>query len=138
MTWIYDPDQIETNAKDQVRFLVGDVVESEPLVQDEEIYFALSQHKQNIHMAAAMVCDSIAAQFSRLVDSTTGDLMDSYSQRAKAYAERAQRLREEGRHKALVAAKPFAGGIATSDKQQNEQNPNRVKPFFYRGLFGER
>lgn len=137
MSWSYDPDQLQTSPKDQVRFLVGDVVESQPLVQDEEILFALSQNP-NVYMAAAIICDSLASMFSRKVDRQTGDVRDSFSQRAKAYAERAKELRSQGASKALSLAKPLAGGISVSDKERALRNPDRVRPSFARGQFGGR
>lgn len=137
MAWSYEPDKLNESPKDQVRFLVGDVSADEPLVQDEEIDFALSQHK-NVYMAAAMICDSVAAMFSRLVDSRTGDVEDKFSQRAKAFAERAEQLRTEARSRGLVLAMPFAGGVSVSQKKASENNPDRVKPFFVRNQFGGR
>src|SRR5690606_28566866 len=126
--------QLATSPKDQVRFLVGDVVETEPLVQDEEILFALSQNP-NVYYAAALICESIASMFSRKVDRQTGDVRASYSQRAKAYAERAKEFRAQAGGMALSLAKPLAGGISVSDKKKANRNPDRVKPSFSRGQF---
>lgn len=137
MSWSYDPDQLQTDPKDQVRFLVGDVVESQPLVQDEEIMFALDQAK-NVYDAAALICESIAGMFSRQVDRQTGDVRTSFSQRAKAYAERAKEFREKAGSMALARAKPLAGGISVSDKRRAGRNTDRVKPAFSRGRFGGR
>lgn len=134
LTWTYDPEKIHDNPKDQVRFLIGDVIDAEQLVQDEEIEFALSKGR-NIYMAAAMLCDGIAAMFSRQVDSKTGDVEDKFSQRAAAFAKRAEELRKEGNSGALATAKPLAGGINVFEKQMAEKNPSRVRPFFSRNQF---
>lgn len=131
LAWSYDPDQIMTSPKDKVRFLVGDVVAAEPLVQDEEIQFALAEHR-NIYEAAAAVCDSIAALYSRKVDHTTGEVSTSHSQRAKAYADRAKELRQQAKSKSMAGAAPLAGGITVLGKEAAAKDTNRVKPFFTR------
>ncbi len=137
VSWSYDPELLHDSPKDQVRFLVGDIKLSEPLVEDEEILFALSQNS-NVYFAAAIICDSIAGMFSRKVDRQTGDVRNAYSQRAKAYAERAKQLRAQGGSKSLSLAKPLAGGITVSDKTRARLDPNRVRPSFARGQFGGR
>jgi len=132
LAWSYDVDQVHVNPKDKVRFLVGDTHESEPLVQDEEILAALEMANGNVLKAAALVCDSLAAHFSRQVDKTTGAARSALSQRAKAYAERAKELRQQAKQKIMASAKPFAGGLSLGEKQLAAQNTDRVGPFFTR------
>jgi len=137
MAWSYEPDKLNESPKDQVRFLVGDVSESEPLVQDEEIHFALKQ-EGNVYGAAALICESLAAMFSRKVDRQTGDVRSALSQRAKAYAERAKELRAKASAGKLSLAMPLAGGVFVVDKQRACWDSRTVKPAFSRGMFGGR
>lgn len=131
MSWTYDPAQLPTSTMMQVRFLVGDTVSSDQQVQDEEITFALTQ-RSSIYGAGAIVCRTLAAKLSRQADVVDKDLRSSYSQRAKAYAARANEL--DTKANARGGGLPYAGGLSISDKIQNEQNPDRVQPQFNIGM----
>lgn len=127
MPWTYDFTQLATSMLMQVRYLVGDTVLADPLVQDEEINFALSQ-RPSIYGAAAMVCRSLSANLSREADTVDKDLRTTLSARATAFARRAQDY--ETRAITRGGAMPYAGGISISDKVLNEQDPDRVQPQF--------
>lgn len=131
MTWSYDPTTLTTNKTNQVRFLVGDTEVTDPLVQDEEIVFALSQ-RNSIYGAAAIVCRTIAAKFSRLADTVDRDIRDALSSKAKAYAMRANEY--EVQAKARSGALPYAGGISIADKVTRELDLDRVPPSFNREM----
>lgn len=131
MTWSYNPADIGTSTKDQVRFLVGDTEQTDPLVQDEEITFSLTQ-RNSIYGAAAIVCRTIAAKFSRLADTVDRDLRDALSSKAKAYGMRANEY--EVIAKARSGGLPYAGGISIADKVQQELNLDRVPPSFNREM----
>lgn len=125
MSWTYDPTQLQTSSKMQVRYLVGDTIAADQQVQDEEINFVLTQ-RPSIYGAAAMVCRSLASRLSRQADTVDKDLRTVLSARAKAYAARAV----EYDTKATIrgGGKPYAGGLSISDKIQNEQDTDRVQP----------
>ncbi len=129
--WTYDVANIATSPKDQTRFLLGDVLSKDPQVQDEEIEFVLTQ-RSNIYGAAAMCCQSIAAQYSRRADTVTGELHTLYSAQAKAYAARA--LFYEGKAVALSGAVPYAGGISIMDKANWMEDQDRVPPQYQLGM----
>jgi len=131
MTWSYDPSTLATNTTNQVRFLVGDTEETDPLVQNEEIVFALSQ-RSSIYGAASIVCRTIAAKFSRLADTVDRDLRDALSSKAKAYAMRAQEYDTQAKGRSGVM--PYAGGISIADKVAQELNLDRVPPSFNREM----
>lgn len=60
--WTYDPGL--ATSKDEVRFLIGDVVPSRPLLEDEEIFYLLQISGDNVKRAAAEACERIAARIS--------------------------------------------------------------------------
>jgi hypothetical protein len=88
--WIYNPSL--TTDRDKVRFLIGDTDENEPLLQDEEIDFLLSENT-DIYLAASSAAESISAKFARQSDKSIGDAHTTYSQKAEAYHRLAERLK---------------------------------------------
>lgn len=126
MSWSYDPNLSEP--KDKVRFLIGDTNESDPWLEDEEIEAMLDIYSGDIYLAAAACADSLAARFAMRPDETMGELTSD----ARAKADYFKRLARELR---LRAPKTItAGGLSLSDKRQAEQDMDRVKPYFKRGL----
>lgn len=131
MAWTYTPADLATSQLMQVRYLVGDTVATDQQVLDEEITFALSQ-RGSVYGAAATVCRSIAAKFSRRTDTIDKDLRTLMSSQAKAYSARANEF--ENQAAARSGAAPYAGGISIADKVQQELNPDRVPPNFNIGM----
>lgn len=135
MTWTYTVTDLATSAKDQVRRMIGDVISSDQQIADEEILFAISQ-RSSVYGAAADCCRYIAAQFSRKADLVTqgagGSLKTNYSQQARAYAAMAATF--EGKSAMFGGALPYAGGISAADKNNNENDTDRVAPQFNIGM----
>lgn len=129
MTWTYDGDP-SLSQRDEVRFLVGDTDTTDQLVTDEEIAYAIDQ-EANILLAAAKVAKAIMAKFARLVDKSVGDLKLNFSQRIDHYKELIDQLTERGMESAGV---PYAGGISIIDKQNREEDTDRVDPTFTREM----
>lgn len=127
MTWTYSLSQLSTSQLPQVRFLIGDTLVSDQLLQDEEINYAIGA-RGNIYGAAADCCRSIAATFSRQVDSAVGDLRASFSQKAKAYLDRALNL--DAQFALNGGALPFSGGMTWTDIEAAEADTERVPPQF--------
>jgi len=130
MTWTYSPASVAASPMMQVRYLVGDTVATDPLVQDEEINFSLSQ-RPSIYGAAAMVCRSLSARLSREADTVDKDLRTTLSARATAFSRRAAEY--ENKAVSRSGAKPFAGGLSIADKINRENDPDRVQPGFVLG-----
>ena len=128
MGWTYEPGNLATSPRDQVRWLSGDRDTNDQQVQDEEIDWVLAQ-QPNVYLAAADVCEAIAAQLSRLADARTGDVQESLSQKAKAYQERANALRS----RAATLAAPIFGGLSKSEKQTLAADADAVQPAFLIG-----
>lgn len=127
MAWSYDGDPSASN-KDAVRWLVGDTDPARKLVSDEEVAYALGD-VSNVHAAAALVADAIAAQFSRDSDRQVGDLKISASQKSKQYRQTARMLRR----KASLAVSPFVGGTSVSDKNSRRDDSDRPQEAFFVG-----
>ncbi len=131
MTWTYNLAAINTAQLPQVRFLIGDTILTDQLLQDEEINYAIAT-RGNVYGAAADCCRSIGSTFSRQVDSAVGDLRASFSQKAKAYLQRALNL--EGQFAVNGGAVPFGGGLTITDKMAAEADADRVPPQFAIGM----
>lgn len=131
MTWTYDPGALATSATYQVRFLIGDVLSSDPQVQDEEISFAIGQ-RSTIYGAAAECCRSLAAKFARSVDMQAGQSASKFSQLSSGYTAKANEF--EAKAAMGGAGLPYAGGISITDKQRQENDTDRVPPQFKIGM----
>lgn len=133
MAWSYSGDP-SSSAKDKVRFLIGDTLSIDPLLQDEEILSVILD-EPNPTLAAAISARAIAAKFSREANRTVGKTSISASDKAKAYLELAKKLEDENTKSKTFKAVPYAGGISLSDKAIDEDDPDRTKPFFERDMF---
>lgn len=127
LAWTYSGNP-KTSPGDEIRFLIGDTVPDDPLLQDEEIGYAYLE-ESNVIEAAISCALAIAAKFSRQADRDNGKLKVSLSQRAKAYHDLADKLRL----KMGVLATPYAGGLTISEKQTLGQNTDATQSAFSRG-----
>lgn len=118
MGWNYSG-RPDSNERDKVRFLIGDTCKENPLVQDEEIQFALGKFPM-VELAAALCCRAIAAKFSRQVSTTVGSVSRSCSDLAKAYAARAKELDPDDSTTggAATLVLPSFGGISLTEKEK--------------------
>lgn len=99
MSWSYSGNPKASN-KDAVRFLVGDTNEESPLVQDEEILWALSENR-NLYSAASEVALSIAAYFATQATSVKigKSISEESTSRAKDYRTLAKDLQSKAARK---------------------------------------
>ncbi|MGE0289035.1 MAG: hypothetical protein AB7I42_23080 [Bradyrhizobium sp.] len=137
-TWIYTGDPA-ASSKDWVRWRVGDVRADDQLTSDEEITAALSDASSNKNLAAAMVCERIAADFSREADFTINDgsgasRTNALGQRAASYLRLATTLREAAAGSSTFFVAPYAGGISIDDKTSREEDEDRTAPAFTVGM----
>jgi hypothetical protein len=121
MSWTYSGDP-SSSPKDAVRFEIPDTEEASPLLQDEEIEYALTQEGESVLAAAAHCCEQLARKLSLQADTAIGSVKANYKDAAKNMAARAEDLRKRasGRHA------PFAGGISRSEKEAREAETDRV------------
>lgn len=126
MGWSYTGDP-SGSSKDAVRFLIQDVNSSKPLVQDEEIEWALTQ-EANLYTAAAAICDSLVAKAGGVKFKKIGELAISYD--PHFYSILSGKLRARGAGNQL----PYVGGISIADKMALQADPDWVAPRFATGL----
>lgn len=85
MAWTYDPSKLETDVVMQVRFKIGDTVETAPMLQDEEITFALSIANQDVIKASYLsVCSILSKESLGALDFTLGPYKESHGARVEA------------------------------------------------------
>lgn len=139
MTWTYSGDPA-TNARDSIRFLVGDTDTNDQLVTDEEIAWTNNQvtgsdtATTDLYTVAYRVMLAIASKFSRLANQAIGDMRVDLSQKADNARTQAEQLRILAGRENLVPV-PYAGGISVTDKQIDRDNADRVDPFFTSAQF---
>ena len=133
MTWNYSGDPGNSN-RDSVRFLVGDTCPDDPLVQDEEIAYALSRFPK-VELAAALVLRSLAAKLSREVTNRVGEISSNCSDLAKAYSDRAKALDPGGIViSSSMLVLPSFGGLSISEKETLDADSDAVQPSFRKGM----
>lgn len=139
MGWTYSGDP-RTSPRDQIRFLVGDTVEAQPEISNEEISYFLEKF-QGVFLPASYAAATLGAKYARSVDKGVGSMHLSASQKSKAYFDLAKYLRQQaidngepGSASGGFAPIPYAGGITVSDKERVNDNSDRVQPFFSRRL----
>lgn len=135
MAWSYSASDLNTTTAsgrlNTVRLLVGDTDTNDQLVQNEEILFALSEANNNVYYAASWICRTIAAKFSRMVDTQLdGALSASYSDRAKQYQQLAVQVEAQGKKTSGKSLGVFGGGITNTAVSVANADEDRVKPAF--------
>jgi hypothetical protein len=139
MTWTYGGNP-GSNARDGIRFLIGDTDTSDQLLSDEEIAWVNNQvtgsdtSTDSLYTVAYRCMVAIASKFSRLADQAVGDMRVSMSQKAKGAREQAKELKRLAESEGGTPT-PYAGGISVSDKEIDLDNSDLVKPSFSQGQF---
>ena len=124
MAFTYSGDPASSD-KDFVRFLTGDTLSRDPLLQDAEIN-ALLAVTPDVRLASADACEAIAAIFSRQADTSNLGQSRSRSSKSAQYLELAKRLRK----RAWTKAELFAGGLSVSGKRALAQDSDAIQPSF--------
>ncbi len=125
-------DTPETVPRDAVRLLTGDTDSGDALLSDAEVAFYLTEANDNVYRAASEACKAIAAKLSRLPDIKTGRVVISNKDRARDFLALAGKLYDKFLAGTVM---PYAGGISRADKQTQEEDEDRVVPFFARNSF---
>jgi hypothetical protein len=125
--WSYNPAAISTSPLYQVRMLIGDVIQSEQQMMDEEIRWQITQYP-SIWAAAAACARQISAKYARMVDTVQGDVRTMYSSRSRNYMAVAVSLDFQGKGRSGALA--YAGGISQADKVNQVEDTDRVSPQF--------
>ena len=139
MTWTYSGDPA-ANARDAIRFLIGDTDTDDQLLSDEEIAWVNTEASGTatgttaLYDAGARCCLAIASKLAREADKSIGDLSVSLSQRAGAYREQAAHLKGLSGREGGVPV-PYAGGITITDKDIDQDNSDIYRSWFASGQF---
>jgi hypothetical protein len=139
MTWTYSGDP-SANARDAIRFLVGDTDTTDQLITDEEIAWVNTEASGTstattaLYDAAYRCCITIASKLARQADKQIGDLRVSMSQKADGYRKQAQELKSLSMREGGVPI-PYAGGITFSDKEIDQDNSDIFAGWFASGQF---
>lgn len=135
------------DAISQVRFEVGDKVDAQHLLEDEEITALLAiiaavpatPTRTEVLITAAELADALAVEFAQDVNTKNLSLSESEGDRSKQFKECARRLRnragitqsESGT--IAQAVKIFVGGLSISKKRALSEDSDAVQPEFRRG-----
>ena len=125
--WTWEPSLVGVEALYTVRRLIGDVRQSDQLLTDQEILWAISEYS-NEWLAAAECARNIYAGFSVQIDLVQGELKTNYSNRARAFKILAIDLETRGMSRGGVTA--YVGGTSVTDKISNALDTDRVPPSF--------
>jgi len=127
--WKYGgkPDEVPL---DQVRELVGDTDKHTKLVSDTTIDLALESQSGNARFAASKVAEKIAARFTKEATSKSGKDYSRTMDRAKAYLELADRLRNND-----ASSVGYAAQLRVSSAQVLYGNNDIRRGAFRTGMF---
>jgi hypothetical protein len=109
LTWTYTNNPTGSR-RDALRLAVGDTIENDPRLSDEEVEHFLGLHPDSLDLAAAQAAEAIAARYSSMAVSYVGDLDNSPHLKAEYYLKLARQLRsraeqeEEAVEESLVAS----------------------------------
>lgn len=107
-----------TSTLDAVRFYSQDIDEEDPLVSDEEIAFLISSWANVTDSPlyiAAVVCDVIAAKFTREISFSADGVSIGASELQKKYVDLADSLRAQYQAKDISGI-PSAGGLIAGEE----------------------
>lgn len=139
MTWTYTAAPSTSTAegrRDAVRVLIGDTDTTDQQVSDEIIAFGLSQASDEIYEGSAIIARSLAAKYSRLVDTKIEDVESKFSQRRDFYMSLARDLETQAeKYGNSSLGVPVAGGISLSEMEAAREDTDRVPALFKVGQF---
>lgn len=129
MAWTYTGDP-GSSAKDEIRFILGDIDSTDPQLSDEEINYMLSQNSDVINRTVLGLFDVLLLRYGRIVSESVGSVSIQYNQRYQAWID----MRKLFLQKTNMDGIPYAGGISQGDKATQAGNSDRVTPAFGRRM----
>ena len=96
MTWTYTNNP-SGSSRDALRLAVGDTIENDPRLSDEEVEHFLGLYSDSLDLAAAQAAEAIAARYSSMAVSYVGDLDNSPHLKAEYYLKLARQLRSRAK-----------------------------------------
>ena len=120
---------------DAVRWWIGDTNETQCLVQDEEIDYALAS-ESSVRLAAANVAEAIAAKATQEVSWVRGRVEYRPGEMADRYYKLAKQLRDQETGAGSYGVdSAYAGGISQQTVAANQADADIVQPRFTRDQF---
>ncbi|CAB4125092.1 hypothetical protein UFOVP59_76 [uncultured Caudovirales phage] len=135
MAWSYSAANLVTTTSsgrlNVVRLLIGDTDTTDQILQDEEITLSLSLTGDNVYYAGAWACKTIAAKYSRFVDTKIdGAGLSNNSDRINHYILLAGQLTDLGKKTNGRSLGISAGGISITEMSNNDQDTDRPQSAF--------
>ncbi len=96
MSWTYTNNPTGSS-RDALRLAVGDTIENDPRLSDEEVEHFLALYPASLDLAAAKAAEAIAARYSSMAVSYVGDLDNSPHLKAEYYLKLARQLRSRAK-----------------------------------------
>ena len=96
MSWTYTNNPAGSS-RDALRLAVGDTIENDPRLSDEEVEHFLGLYPDSLDLAAAQAAEAIAARYSSMAVSYVGDLDNSPHLKAEYYLKLARQLRSRAK-----------------------------------------
>lgn len=96
MSWTYTNNP-SGSSRDALRLAVGDTIENDPRLSDEEVEHFLGLYPDSLDLAAAKAAEAIAARYSSMAVSYVGDLDNSPHLKAEYYLKLARQLRSRAK-----------------------------------------
>lgn len=119
MSWTYDPTQLANNKIMQIRLSIGDVYSEDPLLQDEEILFRLTETSDNIIRAKLLCVKDAISRISSLPEYSLGP----YSEKHTEQLNQLRALQSSLEKESIATNSPIA-------------LPPTTDPIFYYGVTG--
>lgn len=94
MSWNYSGNPADSK-KDQLRFLSGDTNEHEPILQDEEIQYLITEYGDNEDALRYHLFNTVATVFARDIKRSLGPQSEDPTERLKFYREQANLYRSK-------------------------------------------
>jgi hypothetical protein len=130
-TYTYEPEKINDNGKDRMRFELGDtMVEGGPdtsALTDEEITAAIEMFPKKWKRAKLALLESICRRFAYEPDTKTGPLSFTFGERAKLWREDYEKLKKE-----------VTNGSLAVPRYGVDPDGRSKPPYFYTGMMENR
>jgi hypothetical protein len=95
MTFTWDISSLSTSALQRVRLTIGDTIEADALLTDEEIEYRLSEYDDNVLVTSIKCVRDILAKLTRKTDRSNVGMSNTRSQLTVHYRDLLKDLMEE-------------------------------------------
>lgn len=134
MAFTYASSNVGSSGLSTVRFYCGETSSGTAVLNDDgAITGILDNITSNHYLAAALCCDALEAHYADQADTDNEGLSVKGSQRAKAYAQKASRLRRLA--VTMGAPAMFVGGRSQQTKTDRAAETDLVQPSFTKDQF---